>query len=233
MAWAVDQATLGAVVTETTYGDTSMGYTTSATVASNCWVFLNVCWVFSDTLTGVSGGGLTWNIAQARMDPARDPRGAVVYAWASTGLASSTAITLTWTGGDVANKQVHGWSATGGDASSFDAAITSASANSAALSLPYTTDTDGELIVSTAYHETGATCNTPTSPAVLDKQDSTTGANFYSFHREMATLGAGTIAGTWSFSGQWGAMGIRLNPAAGAPPDAPTLRVVRSGMMSR
>jgi hypothetical protein len=37
MAWAADQATLGALVVETTYGDTSMTFTSNVAVAANCW----------------------------------------------------------------------------------------------------------------------------------------------------------------------------------------------------
>jgi hypothetical protein len=196
-----------------------MVYTTSAVVAANCWIFLIVDWVFSDSLTSITGGGLTWTAVQARPNPIRDPRNAVVRAWAPSGLASSTAITLTWTGGDIANKQVIGCSFSGGDASSFDSAITAASGNSTALSLSYTTDTDGELIIASAGHETGA-ADTPTSPATEIVEDTTTGATFLGLWRTQTTAGAGTIAGTWTFAGEWGIMGIRMNPA-GAIATAP------------
>lgn len=220
MTWAVDQASLGPRAIEAGFGDQSMAFTSNVDVAAGAWAVLPVAWFFSAAFNSCvdNGPGLTWARSEVRPDPTGDLRLAFARAFAPAGIPSGTVWTLGWSTGDVGNKVAGGSSFLGGDASSFDAAIAAAFGTGTGWSLPYTTDTDGELVVVNAFAGNGPG-NTITGPSVEDWEQAASGSTIVAAHRIVATAGAGSVAGTWAFSDAWGAYGLRLNEAAGGAPD--------------
>jgi len=216
MAWSVDRASLGTRAIEAGYGDTSMTFTSNVAVAAGAWAVMPVAWFFSDPLTSVVDNGpvLSWARSQVRPDPTGDLRLALAYAYAPAGIASGTVWTFTWTGGDVGNKCAGGYSFLGGDASSFDATLTTAFGTGTGWSQACTTGFDNELVVVEAFAGNGAT-NTITSPSVEDWEQSTSGSTAVAAHRIAGVAGSYPVAGTWSFSDNWGTIGIKLKEAAG------------------
>lgn len=213
MAWSVDQSSLAAAAFEATFGDTSLTYTITATVAPGAWVVLYYHHEFSDTLTGCSGASLSWT----RFQNSGTAAGcwAVCVAFAPAGLSGSNAITLTTTGGDVGNKFCRGASFLGGDALSTQTAVAKNSGTSTTWSLPYTTTTPGELVTGLNVGATGPT-SLPTGGTNELWDDLQGGSGISANWEELASPGTDSLNGTLSFSDNWGAFGVRIAAAAGA-----------------
>lgn len=230
MTWAVDQASLATPVNEQAYGDTSITLTTNVVVASDAWVFVFLTWLFSDTLTTVAGGSLSWSITQG---VAGSQRVAIARAFAPSGLASSSAITATWTGGDIDHKWIGGASFTGGDADSFDAAATinSADASTAFVTNAISTAEDDELLVAVGQGFNGSAIG-PTAPAV-QLIDSANGTSIFGLYRIAGAAGSYQAAGTLTFADDWASIASSMKVAAGAPAEKQTYYVARRRASSR
>jgi len=192
-----------------------MTFTSNVAVAAGAWAIMPAAWFFSDTLTSVTdnGPGLTWARTQVRPDATQDLRLAFAYAYAPAGISSGTIWTFTWTGGDVGNKVAGGYSFLGGDASSFDAVVTSATGTGTGWSISYTTGFDNELVVVNSFAGNGPG-NTITSPSVEDWEQASSGSTIVASHRIAGAAGSASVAGTWAFSDFWGAYGLKFKEAA-------------------
>ena len=184
-----------------------MTLTTTVAAGSNAWVFVLMYWDGADTLSGISGGSLTWNFSQVG-------NWAIAYGWAPSGMAGSS-LSLTWTGGDIQNKYARACSFLGGDSSSFVAAGTKQTGSGTTWSNSITTTNATELVIGTALSGNGAT-STPSGGSELWDEATGSGSDVVAMWREVASAGATSLAGTWSFSDAWDSFAIRLKPAAGA-----------------
>jgi hypothetical protein len=120
-------------------GGATMKLTTTAAAAANTRVFAFVVWSgASQTLTSVSGGGLTWTVDSQFKDPA-NYHVAIASANAPSGLATKTAIQATFSAstshGDLAAVSFSGIAA----ASPIDAAVTNGQSGVAGWNATLTT----------------------------------------------------------------------------------------------
>lgn len=196
MAIAVDQTSLG---TNSGTGGTVV-LTTSQAVASSGFAVLGVgWWDASVTLSGVSGGGLTWAIDKQgnAADPVF-PHVAIVSAQAPSGLASSTAITATFSGTPAGENYIGGTSFTGVATSSpidgtplGPTGVATAAWSSGSYSIAA-----GSVIVAMCLVE-AAVSNTPTSPSTEAWQRVGAGDAVALEYRIETSAGSYAVAGTW------------------------------------
>lgn len=216
MAWATDKTSIGTLVTDLTYGNTSLAYTLNQTVASNAWIFCGIMSYFSDTVSTATdnGPGLAWTVNKYSGTADANHKIAIIRAFAPAGMASGTVITANWTAGDTSNKAMAGSSFTGGDASSFDVAAAGASANSVNwASTNLTTAQDNELLVGVGRFANGAS-GTPVGTTVELFENVTTGDTFYMVYKFATTAGSYNVAGTFGFADNWCALAIAMKVAA-------------------
>lgn len=224
MAWAVGQADLGPHADAGGYGGTPTALTTNVTVASNSWVFVAISWYFSANVSSVSGGGLTWTVLQ---NGGSASRLAIARAWAPSGLASSTAITPSFSSGDHDHRNMAGASFTGGDSSSFDAnGVFGSGASGTAFTTGNVTAAGANELLVCAATVTGTGTSTVTSPAVFDNDEADNAADHTVIvgHRILTSSGTYTIAGSGGWGGPWFAVAIAMAPAAEGTVGVPVLR---------
>lgn len=201
MTIAVDQASLGTAFADPS--TTTIALTTTAAVAAGAQINLVAGWFNAVTISGASGGALTWTVdKQGHPTTPALSNSAVVRAPAPAGLASGTTITITFSGGAVA-RNIAGTSFTGVATSSpvdgtppatTGGVTTTAWASSSATILA------GSMLIAGAYNETNDFNNTPTSPSVQDVivHNTASGVSSVTCHRIEASAGTYTVAGTWS-----------------------------------
>lgn len=222
MAWATDQTSLGTLVSDNTFGTTSLVFTTNVSAAANTWCFLGVMSYFSDTVSTVTdnGPGLAWTVTKVAGTADANMKIAIVRAWAPSGLPSGTQITANWTGGDNTSKEMGGSSFTGGDASSFDVAAAVASANSVNwASTNLTTAQNDELVVGFGRFANAAT-SVPVGSTVELLDDSLgVGDVFYLVYKIAGAAGSYNVASTFNFADNWVALAIAMKVAAAPASD--------------
>lgn len=176
---------------------TTVALTTSSAVAAGGFIVLEVSWFDPVTLNSVSGGSLTW--AVDKQGSQFSENSALVSAQAPAGLASSTAITATFSGTARA-RGISGISFTGVasssalDTTSGPTGVTPAATGWASAS---TAILAGSVLVAVCFAEVGAT-STPTagSTEAFDYTDS--GNSHTMAYRIESSAGSYTVAGTWS-----------------------------------
>lgn len=201
MAIAIDVSSLGS--TYVAANATTAAFTTGSAVASGGFIVLAGGW-FSDntgTVTGISGGGLTWTVN-------KQPNGgtSLVNAWiasaqAPSGLASGTTITATFSATQQA-RFIMGMSFTGVATSSpVDGTPTGQTKGStAAWATPSYSIAAGSVIVAACAQVGPSANNSPTSPSLEGPENDQAGdtVSFVMEYRIESSAGSYTVAGTWS-----------------------------------
>jgi lysophospholipase L1-like esterase len=180
-------------------GGTTMKLTTAGAAASRSRVFVFLTWNNGTrTLTSVAGGGLTWTVDVQAKD-ASNNHGAIASANATSGLASGSTITATFSG-SVGHGLMSGASLTG-IASTFplDAAASSVQGGVAGWTAGLTTTNANDLLLGWSSIDTSAT-SIPTSPAaeIHDFGDQWFNEWSTSVYRIETSAGAKTVSGLWS-----------------------------------
>lgn len=204
MGWSLDQANVGAVTDVT--GAITSTLTTGATVASKAWIFIALSLNRSSNLTvvatGFSGGGLTWTLEGDH--GVGHGYAALFRAYAPTGLASGTVLTLTFSAA--------GYDANGMVASSYlggfpDSALNGPivmNDNNLGFVTPWTsgpiTTTETECLIISAASGWDGVSSTPTAPSVEDNDnvDSVSRIPAIIERRIETNVGTYTNAGTWA-----------------------------------
>jgi hypothetical protein len=205
----VDKLTIGSAAIDS--AASSIAFTTTQAVAASGFITLDVGAFFNSaagqTVTGVSGGSLTWTIDKQAVTsiPGGGALIAKVRAPAPSGLASGTTITATFSASAVGGRSIAGSSFTGVATSSpvdgTPPAIATFSSTTA-WATGSATITAGSLVSGMAYQATTNLTSTPTSPS-LEEYDINGGAGSFSAtgaYRIEASSGSFTVAGTWSGS---------------------------------
>jgi hypothetical protein len=173
--------------------------TTSAAAASGSRVFVFVNWNnASQTLSSVSGGGLTWTVDRQAKDTTNF-HGAIASAAAPAGLASGTVITATFSG-PVTRGLIAAASFTGiASTSPLDVAGSNLQGGVAAWTGSVTTTKANDLVLGWSGIDANAT-STPTAPnaEIHDFGQASYHAWATSVYRIESTAGAKTVNGTWS-----------------------------------
>ena len=198
---------------------TSITLTTGAAVASSGFIVLGVgsdLWSVGVSISSVSGGGLTWAI-----DKEYHPGGVDGYAFMSAqapaGLASSTVITINYTG-IVAYPIVGGVSFTGVKTSSpvdgtpvdFSAGSgTSWTSGNVAL-------TAGSVLLGGVYISSGDTHSATAGAEAWDRNNAT-GPTSAGVYRIEASAGSYPVSGSWVGSSNYGGAAVAYLAAADQP----------------
>jgi hypothetical protein len=198
MAIAIDVANIGTDVNNGA-SQTTVALTTTSAVASNGFIVLGIGWFGSTFLvSGVSGGGLSWSVDKQGVTSSIGT--ALVSAQAPSGLASSTTITVTFTG-SVDVPTIGGTSFTGVATSSpvDGTPLGPTEVTTAAWSSGSYTIAAGSVIVATNWTEGVVTGNTPTAPSVeaWDVVTSDSDATVLEYNIQ-ASDGSYTVEGTWN-----------------------------------
>jgi hypothetical protein len=178
---------------------TTMNLTTTAAASSQSRVFAFIVWAGSNTLSSVSGVGLTWTVDGQAPGPYNDYRVAIASAPAPSGLASGTVLTATFTGsvnhGNISAASFLGIATT----NPVDVVASSSQFGVTAWSVPITTVNPNDLVVGASIID-GLVNNAPTAPNALIQTFQN--PNFYSSltseYQIVTSAGAKTINGTWS-----------------------------------
>lgn len=195
MAIAVDQANAGTAANDA--GATTIAVNTSANIAVGGFIVASVgWWSAAQTLSSVTGGGLTWAIAIQRKHASNNVSDAIVYAQAPSGLASVTTLTANFSG-SVNGRQI-GISSFAGVTTSSPVDTTATGDNTTTAWTVSGTVAAGSLLIGTSHADDFRT-STITSPSIeaLDWND---GANTgqTTGYRIEATGGTYAVAGTWN-----------------------------------
>ncbi len=198
MAIAIDQADLGGTIG--TADATTVQFTTTAAVASGGFIVVVGGWFGAGgaTVSSVSGGGLTWSVD----DSGSDTNSAcfIASAQAPSGLASSTTITVTFSG-TVSVPTVSGLSFTGvATSSALDGTtLGPVHVSTAAWSSGNYTTSAAAVVVGVNWSEGAVASNTETSPSV-EAHEYIHGVDHYGHvaeYRIESSAGAYPVAGTW------------------------------------
>ena len=199
MAIALD-ANLGTLNQDSS--STTIALTTTNAVAAGATILLGITsFETSGTLTGVSGGGLTWSIDKQGRPASNSQFQAIVSAYAPSGLASSTVITATWNAAQIA-RNIGGTSFTGIKTSSpVDGTPTGPTLveGAAGWSTPSYTIQAGSMIFAVCFSENTALGSTPTGPSLEAWEINNAGGPYGSVanYRIESSAGSYTVAGTW------------------------------------
>jgi hypothetical protein len=176
---------------------TTVADTTTASVTAGNKILCRVSWWggAGGSLTGVSGGSLTWTIDEAG-PTGTTYRTAIISADAPAGLASSTTITATFSVSTEARSirlvQVDGLATGAADGSGNLPHQTGTS-----FSIPVTVGTTGDFVFASGWIDFSTAGATWTSPAVeiVDWANSD-GGGFTTAYKTGVSAGAQTMAGT-------------------------------------
>jgi hypothetical protein len=222
VAITVDQATIGNGIASGVNGT----LTTTAAVATGGMIALWIGRFNATTAVTVtpSGGGLTWT--QAHQLLSGNLRGQVWYAPCPSGLASSTAITLTPSANVAGNDMQFGAMSllgvdTGGTPVS---AFNAAAASTAAFSSGTVAGAAGSGLVAGVFGDGLVGSVTFTGPAVESWDQNNAGQNETSAMGYKVTVaGSDSIVGSFSGAVAHVCVGVAFAPAAGAAASIPTL----------
>lgn len=217
MAITLDQATLGSSGIDSTA--TTIPLTTTQAVAAGALIVIPVGWGDpAQTLTSVTGGGLTWTIdKQGNATNGSAGCGAIVSAQAPAGLASGTVLTANYSG-TVVGRAICGFSLLGCPTSS-PVDTTSGHTDytgTTAWTTASTTIAAGSILIGSSHCTTTNDTSTPTSPS-LELFDFGGGAGTFGqtvCYRIQASGGGFTVAGTWSGSEQGTVIAVAYKAAA-------------------
>jgi hypothetical protein len=211
MAWAKD-ADLGTIGSVGSLG--TLALTTSSAAAANTWIF-GVVANFGDTVASVadnSGSPLTWTVITPQAS--NGVAGALVKAWAPSGLAAGTIVTVTFSAATIERR--FGLSSfTGGSAGSVTEDAAASTGSTTAWSGTATAATADALVVSAI----GMNTNTSTvvdANSVEDLDFQIVGNSTAAlYHRIVTGAGAATVGGTWASAANWAAVTASFDTGGG------------------
>jgi hypothetical protein len=183
--------------------------TTGAAAAAGSRLFY-ICEDFSTSLaiTGFSAsGGLTWVVDRAKPADSNNVNVIVASADAPSGLASSTTITPTLTGGTVTTAVLFSFTGIAGGASGYLTGtppnpVTTFSPSSWTTPSLTTADADALILGAVGHDGTTPFSSTPTSGSELyDIHNSGTTQTLTAVYRIVSSINAYTTAGNWSTTG--------------------------------
>jgi hypothetical protein len=191
--------------------------TTNAVATGGC-IILGVACFASGSVTGftVSGGGLTWNTGSSFI-ASGSLKIRVFYAFAPSGLASGTTLSISDTGGGANDNMAAAISLLGVNTTGTISSSAGSGATGAGWSTGNILANNGDAMVGFAFEDgSGTATSTPTSPAVefADFNDATQTEAFTAAYK-LTVAGTDVIAGTWSASVTHIRAGVSLTPAAG------------------
>jgi hypothetical protein len=202
-------------------GAASVTLTTSGAAASGALLVIGVgAFVTgSPTITVTGAGGLTW--ATATTGSSGSLRGLLFYAFAPSGLAGSTALTVS------AGAGTHDWLISGGSWLGVDISGTLANAltgfnSAAAATAAWATGTiaagAGNLMVSSTFEDgSGTATSTTTSPALeLNDFNNAAQTEALTMGYKLNSSASDSIAGLWSSALSHLCVGASFKAAAGA-----------------
>lgn len=226
MAVTVDQATLG---TGNSSGAGTTTMSTTAVVASGAVIVLLAGRFNSTNSTmAASGGSLTWSTAHNVTSGSI--RVYLFYAFAPSGLASSTTLTITHSGGGSADCIIGAYSLLGVDTSGTVVAFNGAGASTAGWSSGSVSGNSGNALVGGAFVDNGSvSSSTPTAPAVERIDKNVAGqSETLTLVDKLSISGSDSVAGTWNAAGSHVAIGAAFKDAAGGggPADLPARRTL-------
>lgn len=195
MAIAIDQANAGTAANGA--AGTSLGVSTTATVAASGFIVASVMWWHATaTLSSVSGGGLSWNIAIQGKHSSQNPAAAIAYAQAPSGLASGTTLTANYSA-SVNDRQIGITSFTGVATSSpVDTTAGPVSNNTTGWTTGNVTIAAGSVLIGFSHLDSAST-DTITSPSIEALDWAGSGSAGTTGYRIESSAGSYAIAGTW------------------------------------
>jgi hypothetical protein len=191
---------------------TTVAFTTTGAVASGGKLFVHVGWFgASITLSSGSGGSLTWTV-DSQVANGSDHEG-LMWADAPAGLASSSTITATFSGG-ADGRHIAGDYVTGA-ATGAAAARTSGTTGTTAWTSGSLTVSAGSILMGSCYNETGTNpTNTPSGGNTEIHDSFTSGDSAHTSCYQIGTGASIAASGTWTGSGTLAAVGVRFDPAS-------------------
>jgi hypothetical protein len=202
MAIVIDRLSIGELADDT--AGTTVAFNTSQTVASNGFIVLSVTWIVTagQTLSTVSGGGLTWAIdKQGGIGGAGQSNAAIISAQAPAGLASGTTITATYSASTPGARAICGTSFTGVlSAAALDTTNGPTLNSGTAWATGSTTLLAGSVLVACSVDVTDLHTSTVTAPSVEAHDFGDGGFAETTCYQIGTTAGSYTVAGTWSSS---------------------------------
>lgn len=194
MAIAEDVRNLGENALDS--AQTSIAFTTGTAVASGGFIVVTITCLSVRTVTGISGGSLTW---------VKDKEGSnnsTISIWsaqAPAGLASGTTITATFSASSAGGNSICGTSYTGVATSSpVDTTNGPQAAVGTAWATGSMTIAAGSVIVACASDFNTLQTSTPTAPSVEAHDFGAGGFSQTTCYRIEAAGGSFTVAGTWA-----------------------------------
>lgn len=210
---------------------------TTTAVAADGKIFIDVGIFGAETLSSVSGGGLTWNV------DLKASNGSEHYARASAdapaGLASGTTITATFTGSTSGDRSISGFSATGvATGTTYDGTNSStAGAGASWSSGSITTANADDILVGGGTEDgSGTATATPNSgyTEANDFNNATSAECWESVYQIVAATSSYTAGGTFSPTGtQSVGLLVAYKATAGAATVLPPLPLVVDTAVAR
>lgn len=199
MAIVIDRPSLGTKAGDTI---TSCTITTTNAVAAGGFIVAVGGWFANNVPTPVmSGGGLSWTVD--KIGSSGNDLAFIASAQAPSGLASSSSISYTLSGGASASALTLGALSFTGVASSSPVdgtALGPVGVSTAAWASGSYSILAGSVIVATSWNEGTVASNTTTAPSV-EALDFVNGTDFYgqaAEYRIEASAGSYSVAGTWN-----------------------------------
>lgn len=225
MAIVLDKANIGLAFNAA--AGSTIALTTSQAVASGATIICSVGWFgAAQTLSSFSGGGLTWTID--KQGKGGSDGCAVVSAYATSGLASGSVLTATYSASVGGDRCIVGSSFTGIQSSlpGYGSVSNIPGTTTAWTTGNVTTTANGDMIYAASLADGQATTSTITSPSIEDYDSNDVGSNTSrtGAHRIEATAGTYTVAGTWgAVPDQLVIIGVAYKAASGAFPTTSVL----------
>lgn len=219
MAIAIDQANVGEVAADT--AGSTIVLTTSATVVAGALIVLTITCVNPQTVSSVSGGGLTWTIDKQGTGGGSS-QVAIVSAPAPAGLASGTVITVNLSASTAGGRSCFATSFTGvlpvSPVGTTNGPI--ATSASTAWATGSTTIAAGSLLIACSSDFTSLQTSTPTAPSIEAHDAGSGGFSQTTCYRIEPAGGTVTIAGTFAAaaSGTVCAVEYKAAPDGGRTP---------------
>lgn len=205
MAITVDQATLG---TGNASANTTTSMSTTNTVAAGAMIVLIVGRFFSgaSTIAMNATGGLTWT--QAHTAVSGNVRASLFYAFAPSGLASSTTLSVTHT--NASDAIMGAASYLGADSSGTVTAFNGTGASTAAWSSGNVTGNSGDALIGGCFVDAGAVSSSTPGGSANERID----RNVAGQSETLVLQDILSIAGTTAMTGTWNAAGAHIAVAA-------------------
>jgi hypothetical protein len=220
MAVAIDKSSLG--ISYSAASSNSIQFTTSQAVASGGFIVVVGGWFGDNSLTvsGVSGGSLSWSVDKQPNGGSLPYSVFIASAQAPSGLASSTTITASLSGSTGSALFIGGLSFTGiATSSPVDGTPTgpTEATTTAAWSTPSYAIAAGSVIVAACLGEGTSANNAPTSPSLEGPENDQAGDTIalVAEYRIETSAGSYTVAGTWSAGVSTRNVAVAYKAAAG------------------